>query len=52
MTEKEKKILSNFETLIPKLTDLEKEKLISFGEGLILFKAACPPKEDERRKEG
>lgn len=52
MTEKEKKILSNFEILIPKLTDLEKEKLISFGEGLMLFKAACPPKDEEKQKEG
>ena len=38
MTEKEKKILETFRIVLPKLTDLEKEKLLSFGEGMV-FKA-------------
>lgn len=38
MTEKEKKILETFRIVLPKLTDLEKEKLLSFGEGMA-FKA-------------
>lgn len=34
MPEMEKKILSNFEKAIPCLTEMEREKLLSFGEGL------------------
>ena len=34
MSEKEKKILDTFEVTVPKLNDLEKEKLLSFGEGM------------------
>lgn len=34
MSEKEKKVLETFEVTIPKLNDLEKEKLMSFGEGM------------------
>lgn len=34
MTEKERKILDTFRKIIPKLSDLEKEKLLSFGEGM------------------
>lgn len=34
MTEKEKKILNVFVALIPKLSELDKEKLLSFGEGM------------------
>ncbi len=34
MSEKEKKVLETFEVTIPKLNDLEKEKLLSFGEGM------------------
>lgn len=44
MTEKEEKILQNFEKLIPVMSELEKEKLISFGEGLIFFKSDQPQK--------
>lgn len=47
MTEKEEKILQNFEKLIPVMSELEKEKLISFGEGLIFFKSAQTQKRSE-----
>lgn len=33
MSEKEKKILETFGKVIPDLTDMEKEKLLSYGEG-------------------
>lgn len=34
MSEKERQILETFSRLIPRLSDLEKEKLLAFGEGL------------------
>lgn len=34
MGEKEKKILGTFKWVIPHLSDVEKEKLLAFGEGL------------------
>lgn len=34
MSEKEKQILDVFIRIIPLLSDLEKEKLLSFGEGM------------------
>lgn len=34
MSEKEKQILDTFEKVLPDLTELEKEKLLSFGEGM------------------
>ena len=34
MSEKEKKILDTFGKIIPDLSDVEKEKLLSFGEGM------------------
>lgn len=37
MSEKEKKILETFEKVIPDLSELEKEKLISFGEGMVFM---------------
>ncbi len=52
MTEKEKKILKTFEEVIPKLTDMEKAQLISFGEGLIFFKMDSQKKEDTSIREG
>ena len=39
MSEKEKKILETFSEVLPKLTELEQEKLLSFGEGMA-FKVA------------
>lgn len=34
MSEKEKKILDTFGKAVPGLSDLEKEKLLAFGEGM------------------
>ena len=34
MSEKETKILDTFGKAIPKLSELEKEKLLAFGEGM------------------
>lgn len=39
MTKKEKKILLTFARAFPNLTELEKERLLSFGEGMV-FKAS------------
>ena len=39
MSEKENKIMDTIGELIPTLTDLEKEKLIAFGEGMAFMKA-------------
>lgn len=38
MSEKEKKILETFEKVIPKMSEMEKEKLLSFGEGMAYMK--------------
>ena len=34
MSEKEKRILDTFEKIMPDLTELDKEKLLAFGEGI------------------
>ena len=34
MSEKEKQILETFDKVIPYLSEVEKEKLLAFGEGL------------------
>ena len=38
MSEKEKKILETFSEVVPKLSEIDKERLLAFGEGLA-FKA-------------
>lgn len=38
VSEKDKKIMETFGRIIPQLSDLEKEKLLAFGEGMA-FKA-------------
>ena len=43
MSEKEKKILETFEKVLPELSEMEREKLLSFGEGMAFMK--------ERQKE-
>ena len=48
MSEKEKKILETFEKVLPDLTEAEKEKLLSFGEGMAFMKT----KEKKREKKG
>ena len=53
MSEKEKKILETFEKIIPELSETEKEKLLSFGEGMVFMKnkqkkeEATPPKQTD-----
>ena len=34
MSEKESKILETFEKVLPSLTELERERLLAFGEGM------------------
>lgn len=34
MSDKEKQILETFRKVVPELNDLEKEKLLAFGEGM------------------
>lgn len=46
-TEKERMILQTFEKTLPKMSDMEKEKLLSFGEG-IAFKADMQAKAGEK----
>ncbi len=38
ITDSERKIIDVFADIIPQLTELEKEKLLSFGEGIAAFK--------------
>lgn len=49
MSKDSKKILETFEKIIPEMTELEREKLLSFGEG-IAFKTEQQKKE-HREKE-
>ena len=46
MSETEKKILETFGRILPTLTELEQEKLLSFGEGMAFMKQ----KNEERKK--
>lgn len=46
MSDKEKQILKTFEKVIPELSELEKEKLLSFGEGMA-FKSQELKKKDK-----
>lgn len=50
MSEDTKKILETFGKVIPEMTELEREKLLSFGEG-IAFKTEQQKKEREERRE-
>ena len=38
MSEREKQIIETFIKLIPVLSDMEREKLLSFGEGMAFIK--------------
>lgn len=49
MSEKEKKILKTFEKVLPDMTELEREKLLSFGEG-IAFKTAEQKKRERKKR--
>ena len=46
MSEKEKQILETFGKVLPELNEVEKEKLLSFGEGMA-FKAAADKERSE-----
>jgi hypothetical protein len=52
MSEKEKEILETFGKIIPDLTEIEKERLLAFGEGIAFkneqLKATSHPKEKKR----
>lgn len=41
MSEKEKQILEHFGEILPKLSEMEKEKLLSFGEGMAFVKSGA-----------
>lgn len=51
MSEKEKKILETFGKVIPDLSEMEKEKLLSFGEGMAFMKYKQKKKEGEKKNE-
>lgn len=50
MTEKEKQILETFKRAIPTLSDLDKERLLSFGEGLGFKTKEQPPEPTAQQK--
>lgn len=41
MSQNEKKILETFEKVLPELNELEREKLLSFGEGMAFAKGSA-----------
>lgn len=49
MSEKEKQILETFKETFPDLTELEKEKLLSYGEG---YAAGVRSRKNDFGKEG
>ena len=51
MSEKQKQILETFEKLVPKLNDLESEKLLSFGEGIAFMKDYQAQKQEEKKEQ-
>lgn len=51
MSEKEKKILETFEKVLPEMSEIEKEKLLSFGEGMAFMKDK-ENKENSDKKSG
>lgn len=51
MSEREKKILETFGKIIPQLSDIEKEKLLSFGEGMAFMKDKQKKEEGDRENE-
>ncbi len=44
MSDKEREILKKFEEVLPKMTELQKERLLAFGEGMV-FKTELQEKE-------
>jgi hypothetical protein len=51
MSEREKQILETFGKVIPELSEMEKEKLLSFGEGMAFMKDNQKKKEGEKEDE-
>ena len=49
MSEKEKKILETIGKVIPDLSEMEKEKLLSFGEGMAFMKDRQKKEESEKK---
>ena len=49
MSEKEKKILETFGKVITDLSEMEKEKLLSFGEGMAFMKDRQKKEESEKK---
>jgi hypothetical protein len=50
MSEKEKQILETFRKVIPDLSEMEKEKLLSFGEGVAFMKDTQKKKEEKENE--
>lgn len=51
MSEKEQKILETFGKVLPEMSEMEKEKLLSFGEGMAFLKGQ-QKKDNDAPKEG
>lgn len=49
MSEKQREILETFEKVVPKLNELECEKLLSFGEGISFMKDR--QKQEEKKEQ-
>ena len=45
MSEKEEKIMETFKKVLPDMSEIEKEKLLSFGEGMAFMKDRQKEKE-------
>lgn len=51
MSDKEKRIMDTFGQLIPKMSEMEQEKLLSFGEGMAFMKKKEVDAEGQGNKE-
>jgi hypothetical protein len=47
MSEKQREIMETFEKVVPKLNEMECEKLLSFGEGMAFMKQ----KQEEKKEQ-
>lgn len=50
MSEKDKKIIDTFEKTLPLLSEMEKERLLAFGEGMA-FKGQMQKRDKEAKEE-
>lgn len=46
MSERDKKIMDTFEKTFPFLSEMEKERLLTFGEGIAFFKGQMQQEKD------